>query len=231
MKKLKLLALIVLSLELAACSSLGGAHRHDGSAVYLNKARLEALDFPPPPAPGSPLDRTDFLELHDWQARRTAGQCAKAAAEGDAYFDQFFGELNPFTGPLPKESRKFLLRVREDISTAVSILKDRNTRPRPFLEDAALTPCLGRIGGLAYPSGHATIARVYALMLTEISPLRRSEFMARGDEAALLRVIGGVHHPSDIAAGKQLGDILFGRFMQDPSFRAGLEKLRFYAAK
>ena len=230
MKKIKLLPLIVLSLGLAACSSFG-AHRSDGTAVYLDKARLETMDFPPAPAPGSPTDRADLIALHDWQSRRTAEQCDKAASEGEAYFDQFFGELNPFTGPLPKESRKFILRVRKDTETAVNIYKNRNARQRPFLEDPSLTSCLGKIGGLAYPSGHATLARVYALMLTEISPLRRSEFMARGDEAALYRVIVGVHHPSDIEAGKQLGDILFGRFMQNSGFRAGLERLRYYAAK
>jgi len=224
----RFLPLAVLFLAFAGCS---GAHRHDGSAVYLDKARLEVMEFASAPAPGSPVDRADFIELRNWQAKRTVDQCARAEAEGEAYFEQFFGRLKPFTGPLPKESKVFLLRVREDASTAITILKNKNVRPRPFLVDPALAPCLGRINGLAYPSGHATLARLYALMLTEIAPLRRSEFMARGDEAALNRVISGVHHPSDIEAGKRLGDLLFGRFMDNAQFRANLEKLRFYAAK
>ncbi|HNW45380.1 MAG TPA: phosphatase PAP2 family protein [Elusimicrobiales bacterium] len=231
MRKTNFLSLAVLCLGLAACSSLGGAHHSDGSAVYLDKARLEALEFQPAPAPGSPLDRADFLELNSWQARRTPAQCARAAAEGEAYFDQFFGPLKPFTWPLSKDGRAFILRVRADIGTAVNIFKNRSARPRPFRRDPQLAPCLGKIGGLAYPSGHAATARVYALMLTEIAPTRRAEFLARADEAALNRVIGGVHHPSDIEAGKKLGDILFNRFMQNAEFRANLEKLRSYAAK
>jgi len=231
MTRRRFLFLAALSLGLAACSATGGAHRSDGSAVYLEKPRLEALEFPPAPSPGSPLDQADFTELHKWQTLRTSEQCALAGAEGEAYFDQFFGRLRPFTGRLPGESAAFLLRVREDIGTAVNVFKARNARKRPFLSDPGLSPCLGRIGGLAYPSGHAAIARVYALMLTEIAPLRRAEFMARADEAALYRVIGGVHHPTDIEAGKRLADILFIRFMQDARFRAGLQKLRLYAAK
>lgn len=231
MRKFGLLPLAVLSLGLAACSSTGSAHRHDGSSVYLDKARLETMEFPPAPAPGSPQDRADFTELHAWQAKRTPGQCARAKSEGEAYFEQFFGQLKPFPAPLNEESEAFLLRVREDASTAITILKERNSRLRPYLTDKELSPCLGRAGGKAYPSGHATLARLYALILTELMPLRRSEFMARGDEAALDRVIGGVHHPSDIEAGKRLGDILFNRFMDNAEFRANLEKLRYYAAK
>lgn len=227
MGKLRLLAAAAVLGFLCACTP--AAHRHDNSAVYIQKSRLEAIEFPAAPAPGSPVAAADFIELHNWQAKRTAGQCAAALAQGNAYFEDFFGDLKPFVSPLPKESRKFLLRVREDASTAVTIMKARNARPRPFLTDAALEPCIGRAAGQAYPSGHATISRLYALMLTELMPLRRSEFMARADQAALNRVIGGVHHPSDIEAGKQLADLLFSRFMENPEFRANMDKLRRYA--
>ena len=228
MRRTELAALLLLSLGLAACS---GAHRHDGAAAYFDKARLADMQFQPAPAPGSPLDRADFMELRAWQAKRTPEQCARANAESEEYFQQFFGRLKPFAAPLPKESENFLLRVRQDSNTAVDLLKDRYGRKRPFRTDNTLSPCLGRIGGLAYPSGHATLARVYALMLTELAPLRRSEFISRADEIALDRVIGGVHHPSDIEAGKKLGDLLFNRFMQNAEFRASIEKLRSYAAK
>lgn len=231
MRNIGTLRFIVLALGLAACSSAAVVHRHDGSAVYLDRVRLEAMDFPPAPAAGSQVDIADLAAVHDWQTKRTPEQCAEARAEGDAYFDEFFGSLKPFSVPLPKENLEFLTRVREDISTMVEIFKDRYARKRPFVRDAALSPCIGRVPGLSYPSGHATISRVYALMLSELAPRRRAEFMARGDEAALYRVIGGVHHPSDIEAGKKLGDTLFARFMENPGFRANMDKLRPYAAK
>lgn len=225
----RLVLLPLLALAFAACAA--NPHRYDGRMVYLDAPGIRALEFPKAPPPGSLQDKTDFSELRAWQERRTKEQCDRAAAEGEAYFEQFFGGLTPFMAPLPKESRKFLLRVREDASAAVMVFKDRNNRPRPFHTDATLQPCLGRIGGQAYPSGHAALSRLYALMLSELAPLRRAEFMARADEAALLRVIGGVHHPTDIEAGKRLGDLLFVRFMQNPQFRAQLDKMRNFAAK
>jgi acid phosphatase (class A) len=217
-----------LALLLAAC---GSAHRHDGSAVYVQKAGLLALDFTPAPAPGSLQDKSDFAALLDWQARRTPEQCAAAAKEGSAYFEDFFGDMKPFASPLPKESRRFLLRVREDASTAVTILKDRNARRRPFLRDERVQPCVKRPGGLAYPSGHATLSRVFGLLMAEVSPFRKAEFLARADQAAEYRVISGVHHPSDIEAGKRLGDLLFRRFMENPEFRKQLAQLGNFAAK
>lgn len=54
--------------------------------------------------------------------------------------------------------------------------------------------------------------------------------MLRADEAALLRVIGGVHHPSDIAAGKLLADSLYREFLSSPDFRKSLEELKAAAA-
>jgi acid phosphatase (class A) len=225
MRNLKLAAAASVLL-LSACTSV---HRHDGSAVYVPKAMLETLEFPAAPAPGSPEDQADYAVLRDWLAKRTPQQCAEAAKESNALLEDFFGDLKPFKSALPKPGREFIMRYREDISTAVDLLKAKNARQRPFHSDAALT-CIGRAGGLAYPSGHATLSRAFALLLAELRPARRAEFLARADEAALYRVIGGVHHPSDIEAGKLLADTLFPKFMENPAFRAQLEKLRPYAA-
>lgn len=211
---------------LCACAS---PHKHDNLAVYVSKAGLEAMEFPAAPAPGSPEDQADFEALREWQAKRTPEQCAAAGKEGDALLEDFFGDMKPFKSRLPGESRRFILRYREDLSTAVELLKVRNARRRPFHSDAALEPCVGRIGGLAYPSGHATLSRAFALLLGELMPARKAEFIARADEAALYRVISGVHHPSDIEAGKRLAEQLFPRFMENSEFRAQVDKLRAYA--
>jgi acid phosphatase (class A) len=66
---------------------------------------------------------------------------------------------------------------------------------------------------------------VYARLLAVIYPERAEVFRAQGDQAALNRVIGGVHHPSDIIAGKKLGDILADEYLADAKFKRELEKL------
>ena len=80
--------------------------------------------------------------------------------------------------------------------------------------------------GLSYPSGHATISRIEALVLADLVPARRAELLARADEIALSRVIGGVHHPSDIEAGKRLAETLYAVYRKSPAFRRELETLR-----
>ena len=37
---------------------------------------------------------------------------------------------------------------------------------------------------------------------------KRKSFLKRAEEVGLDRVIGGVHHPSDVEAGKKLGKFL-----------------------
>ena len=196
------------------------------STYYLTALQQEFPGFPAPPAAGSKADLADIAALKDWQARRMPEQCAKAASEARATYDEFFGYITPFPAPLPEAAAQIFDRVRSEADGTISGIKDKYKRPRPFHRDAALEPCLGRIGGLSYPSGHATLSRLYALMLADLVPARKKEFLARADEAALNRVIGGVHHPSDIEAGKKLAEELFRAYKKSPAFRADLKTLK-----
>ncbi len=196
------------------------------STYYLTFQQQEFRDFPAPPAAGSKADLADLAALKDWQARRTPAQCAKAAAEAHATYEEFFGGLTPFPAPMPEAAARIFARVRSEADGTISGIKDKYKRPRPFHRDAALDPCLGRIGGLAYPSGHAAISRLFALMLGDLVPARKKEFLARADAAALDRVIGGVHHPSDIEAGKMIAGKLYRAYKKSPAFRADMGTLR-----
>jgi len=196
------------------------------STYYLTSQQQSFADFPAPPAAGSKADLADLAVLKDWQARRTPEQCARAEAESHASYLEFFGDISPFPAPIPEAAAAIFERVKNEADGTISGIKDRYKRPRPFHRDAALDPCLGRIGGLAYPSGHATLSHLYALMLGDLVPSRKKEFLARADEAALYRVIGGVHHPSDIEAGKKLADRLFRAYKKSPAFRSDMETLR-----
>lgn len=195
------------------------------TTYYISAEQQKFPDFPAPPAEGSKAWARDFSALKSWQAVRTAEQCARANAAARASFEEFFGDISPFPKPLPAEAAAILKRVQGETDGAAADVKDMFRRPRPFLKDPALDPCLGRVGGLAYPSGHATISRLFALLLADLVPSRKKEFFARADEAALDRVIGGVHHPSDIEAGKELAARLYKRYKKSPVFRADLKTL------
>lgn len=195
------------------------------TTYYISAEQQRFPDFPPPPAEGSKAWLRDFAALKDWQARRTPQQCARANAAAKASYEEFFGDISPFPRPLPPEAAAVFKRVQGETDGVAADVKDMFKRPRPFHKDAALEPCLGRAGGLAYPSGHATISRLFALMLADLVPSRKKEFFARADEAALDRVIGGVHHPSDIEAGKRLAEKLYKRYRASAVFRADMKTL------
>ncbi|MDT8285583.1 MAG: phosphatase PAP2 family protein [Elusimicrobiales bacterium] len=196
------------------------------TTYYISAEAQEFTGFPPPPADGSPADLADLQGVRDWQVKRSTAQCAAANAAARAAFTEFFGEISPFPSPLPPGAAVILGRIKKETDGAAAGIKDRFERPRPFLRADDLDPCLGRIGGKAYPSGHATISRVLALILSDLVPSRRKEFLARSDEAALERVIGGVHHPADIEAGKLLGDRLYAAYSRSPAFKADMRSLR-----
>lgn len=186
---------------------------------------------PAPPAPGSPEDRKDFETLFDWQSRRSEADCAAANAQAKAEYDAFFGAVSPFPDPLPPDASKILFQVYFDGGMAVEAAKKHFARQRPFRRDKGLKPCLGKVPGLSYPSGHAAVSRLFALLLSDVAPGRRASFLASSDRAALNRVIGGAHHPSDIEAGKLLGDAVYAGMLRDAAFRADLDKLKALAVE
>lgn len=212
---------------LAALSACAGARSKPEQVSYLDAA-IETVQPAPAPAPGSETDKTDLATLRDWQLKRTPAQCAAAAAQPHATYEEFFGQAGLFGTPTPPAVSAFFDRLHHELYLEVTVIKKRNARPRPYNRDASLSPCLGKWDDYAYPSGHALNSRVFADILSELAPSRTGEFRALSDQAALNRVIGGVHHPSDIEAGKLLGDRLFAEYMKNPAFRADLEGLRKY---
>ncbi len=196
------------------------------TTYYISADRQKFPDFPAPPETGSKMDSADLAAVRDWQGRRTAQDCARANAGAHAGYEEFFGDLSPFPRPLPDEAAVIFGRVKTETDGVAADVKEMFRRPRPFLRDPALEPCLGRIGGLAYPSGHATISRLFALMLADLAPSDKPVFLARADEASLDRVIGGAHHPSDIEAGKILADRLYRAYKKSRAFKKDMETLK-----
>ncbi|MBI4802461.1 MAG: phosphatase PAP2 family protein [Elusimicrobia bacterium] len=213
-------------LPVSAPAAAADESRATSAGHYLSLDGLDLRAVPPAPADGSARDREDFSVLLDWQARRTGEQCAKAKAEMNHSYEVFFGKTDPFSDPTPAPVAAFFRNVGKDSVAAHKYLKEIYRRPRPFVRDARVKPCIPPVKGFAYPSGHAAMSRLFALILSDLEPSRRKDFMARADEAALNRVIGGVHHPTDLAAGKALADALYKSLLKQPAFKADLKELR-----
>src|SRR5208283_3499611 len=74
----------------------------------------------------------------------------------------------------------------------------------------------------AYPSGHATRGILFARILAQIAPDSRVELMERGREIGWDRVIAGVHRPSDIVAGRTLGEAIANALLDSKGFQEEL---------
>lgn len=235
---LSLAALLPLAGYAGALADLGAAgappaapevsvpDRASASGHYLKLEELDLRAVPAAPADGSREDKEDFRILYGWQAKRTAAQCSAAKAEMSHDYETFFGKMQLFGGPTPPAAKEFFKNVADDSVAAHKYLKDVYKRERPFVRDAGIKPCLPRVAGLSYPSGHSAMSRLFALILADLLPARRAEFMAKADESALFRVLGGVHHPTDTAAGKALADTLYKELKKKTAFRSDLKAVQ-----
>ena len=204
------------------------AEERGSASGYLSQVQLQINDFPPPPAAGSAQDNADLAAVLQWQKDRTDAQCAEAKAQADESFTSFFGGVSPFPLPLAPEVDAFFKRAASDADNADRYIKNIYKRDRPFLRSAELNPCLGRAQGFSYPSGHAAISRVFGLILSDLLPRQGAIFMRAADQVALNRVIGGVHYPSDIQAGKDLGGMIYGELQKNPAFVSDMGALSKY---
>lgn len=192
----------------------------------LSAAKIRAAlgDYP---ALGTPGSDADFEVLLRYQDTRTEEDCAEAKAEEESRLSTMFGGPK---GPLTKsEVSKLTLRALPVYAEAgANILKAKNIwkRPRPYLSNTELEPCIDRESSYAYPSGHTALARTFAHMLSHIWPERRDAFFRRADEVAENRVIGGVHHPTDIVSGKILGDMIAKKLMKGEEFKSLVLELK-----
>jgi acid phosphatase (class A) len=121
---------------------------------------------------------------------------------------------------------KLLKTAVSDSKHFGAIAKDYFQRKRPYREDSRIQPLGQRDDECAYPSGHATRGILCAMILVQLDPGRAEKLLERGREIGWDRVIGGVHHPSDIVAGRVLGQAVARALMKSPAFQADLQEAK-----
>lgn len=214
-KMILLSGLLVLSTAPSYATSIG----------FLTPHQIKKL-LGPYPAKGSVEEAQDYEILLKFQENRTEEECAAAGLEKKATLKTLFAGPN---GPLSKKEAlyltPFVLKYYAEAGINMYVAKNIYKRPRPYLANPQIKPCIGLENSYAYPSGHTTLSRVFARILSRVFPKRAEAFMKRADEVAMNRVLGGVHHPSDIEAGKKLGDVLSNKVMNSKKFTTELEKL------
>lgn len=170
------------------------------------------------PAKGSMAEFNDFATILKFQLSRTEQDCAEAAADEKVSISHLFaGPRGPLTRSEARLTPRLALSMGE-IGANILTAKNLYKRPRPYIANPLIRPCISKESSTAYPSGHTAFARTMAIILSRIYPEKSAALMKRADEVALNRVIGGVHHPTDIIAGKKLGDAIAAEALMSPAF-------------
>lgn len=165
-------------------------------------------------------EQEDFRILHRYQDTRSVEDCRAADAESIPLVNTLFGpQFQILSSSEFRRVTWFSNRVLAQAAMAVEPFKKQYLRPRPFVKDPTITPCIKKPdGNKSYPSGHATMGRVLAQVLSDIFPGKRAALLQRGDRVGENRLIGGVHHPSDIRAADALAQQIVEQLRAQPDY-------------
>ncbi len=218
---------------------------------YITRDKFDVVqELAPPPAPGSPEERRDLATIVEMQQTSSPERIRLAERDATAGLDAFAGVLGLDPGRLP-DVAAFFRKVGRDSQYATTIGKDCWERPRPFVLDSRIHPpgmmqqqVASRPGEentaphgagspcpplmqtpaytFSYPSGHSTRGALTAILLAQMIPEKRNELFTRGWDFGESRVIGGVHYPSDVAAGRIDATAMAAIMLLNPDFRADL---------
>ncbi|NMG36567.1 phosphatase PAP2 family protein [Azoarcus sp. TTM-91] len=88
------------------------------------------------------------------------------------------------------------------------LIKRRAGRPRPCVRLAGLTVCARPLDEFSFPSGHTMHAVAFAIIAFAYFPLLGLALAGFAVLTAVVRVVLGLHYPSDVLAGSALGATL-----------------------
>jgi acid phosphatase (class A) len=237
-----------LPLLLTACTNT--VSRPHSERTYAVPAMFDATRLLAPP-PSDAAAVRDLEAVRMAQRTRTPEQSAQAEASSAVDVFLFASVLGPrFTPSEVPVTAAFFNHVYRSALPHLQAAKDCWHRDRPFVVDPALKPLARSFDSTkrrsaptalptrgdsrctaaaadspyspSYPSGHATVGAMMAILLAEMMPERSAALFVRGWEYGDARVISGVHFPSDVETGRVLGTLLAGLMQQDSQFRADL---------
>jgi len=215
----KLIILVLASFSSLSQSAFAGK--------YLSPDQInESIAFlPPPPVEGSEVYKNDFLKLHEITSSTTPEECESANKEAPLLMPvPFLAPAGPLSLGELENWKAFAGAVYFEVKPVLRGLKSHFARPRPYVTDSSIKTCVDKEEGTnAYPSAHATFGELYARIFAAAYSDRAYGFILRGRQYGDHRVLGGVHHPSDVLAGQNLADHVFGQLMESPDFRADME--------
>ena len=190
---------------------------------YLEPDQIDGVALlASPPAPDSPEQTADLASTRAVFKARTPEELARAEKSASLSIYNFAPAIGEFfqPGKFPKVDA-LMENVRTNSTPAINAAKDHWNRLRPYQIDPALT--VGKPErNASYPSGHATRGMIQAMVLAELFPDRRAAILEIGRNIGWDRVLIGKHFPTDVYAGRVLGQAIVRELMNSPAFQRDL---------
>lgn len=204
--------------------------------VFVSLARAafiapDAFDplavVPPPPAANSIVAEGERLTLTLLAQNRTPEQTA-LAQRWEKY--DAFKLLQPVVGDwasaqtLPRLAA-FLKDSFPETKPYTDRAKNTYARPRPHQDNPALKLPIAKPDGGSYPSGHATAAALHAALLAAALPEHAADFAREAELVGLSRLYAAAHYPSDVVAGRRLGEAIAREMLKSPQTQRAIEEI------
>jgi acid phosphatase (class A) len=183
---------------------------------------------PPPPASRSLVEQSELEVVLQLQRARTDAQ-AKRAAEIDGEDIFYFGRDalgSGFTAENYPLTAGLFAALREDFLALNRTAKAAFSRRRPPFVDSRVQPALRVSDSGSYPSGHGMQSALWCAILGELAPEHRATFEERARESRWSRLLAGVHFPSDVEAGRVIGEAFAKKVISHPDFQRRLQLAR-----
>jgi acid phosphatase (class A) len=198
-----------------------------GEGLYLPAGRPDGIALLcPPPLAGSEEQAADLASARLVFRSRTPELEARALKSASLSMFIFEPAIGPILqkGELSKTETLFA-NVKKALDQAIDVPKYHWRRLRPYQIDESLN--LGKPEpSPSYPSGHSTRGTVYSLLLAEIFPEKRDAILEIGREIGWDRVLIGKHFPTDVFAGRVLGQAVFRELMASTEFQHDLREAK-----
>ena len=182
--------------------------------------------LPPPPANDSAKTKEEIGVILTLQVTRTKAMEDRAVADVEENIWRFSDVVNnpKFTKEnLPKFSA-FFDRIVATEPAVTDAAKDTWKRPRPHILYADLVkPIVPLSKSGSYPSGHTTVGTLMGVVLGNMLPEKRDVIMSRAWEFGWNRVVGGIHYPTDVEAGRISGMAIAQTIMTHDDYKAEFE--------
>jgi acid phosphatase (class A) len=218
--------------SLAPVSPLIHADKTLLTSPPANFLARDAVDLakllPLPPAADSLVQHAELDVLYRLQQERTPAQVARAerVAKEDIFVfgSDVLGEW--FNAASLPRTAAFFNAIGADLTPTNHAAKVLFNRRRPPYVDPRLKPCVELTDTGSYPSGHAMRSTLWAAVLARVFPEQAEAFAQRAAETRWCRLLGGAHFPSDVEAGRLVGEALARELLKNPAALEAIELMR-----